>query len=85
MELDKKEMTKLDKMTDDDGFMDRGEFMDYAKKSSAVKEFTDKSVGGKKTSTSSHCVNIDKAELAFKVRGYKTDLQSYVLLLSYLT
>ena len=64
VEVDKKEMTKFDKMTDDDGFMDKGEFMEYAKKSTAVKEWTDKCVRGKKTS---HSVNIDKAEIAFKV------------------
>ena len=64
MEFDKKEMSKLDKMTDDDGFMDKGEFIEYAKKSTAVKEWTDKSIGGKKTS---HNISVDKAEIAFKV------------------
>ena len=38
VEFEKKELAKLDRMTNDDGFMDRGEFMDYAKKSYAVKE-----------------------------------------------
>jgi len=63
VEFDKKEMSKLDKMTDDDGFMDKGEFIEYAKKSTAVKEWTDKSIGGKKTS---HNISVDKAEIAFK-------------------
>ena len=65
VELEKKEMAKLDKMTDDDGFMDKGEFMEFARKSSAVKEWTEKCVGGKRTSSQS--INVDKAEIAFKV------------------
>ena len=71
MEFDKKELAKLGRMTNDDGFMDRGEFMDYAKKSHAVKEYTDKSAGaGRKISIPPVNVNVDKAELAFKVIGW---------------
>eukprot|EP00090_Calanus_glacialis_P002642 TRINITY_DN11975_c0_g1_i2.p1 TRINITY_DN11975_c0_g1~~TRINITY_DN11975_c0_g1_i2.p1 ORF type:complete len:170 (+),score=71.89 TRINITY_DN11975_c0_g1_i2:70-579(+) len=67
VEFDKKELAKLDRMTNDDGFMDRGDFMDYAKKSSAVKEYTEKSAGaGRKISLPPVNVNVDKAELAFK-------------------
>ena len=72
VEFEKKELAKLDRMTNDDGFMDRGEFMDYAKNSSAVKQYTEKSAGaGRKISLAPVNVNVDKAELAFKVIGGK--------------
>ena len=67
VEFDKKELAKLEKLTDDEGLIERSEFIEYAKKSSAVKEYTEKCCGGpKKISTSN--VNVDKAELAFKVK-----------------
>ena len=70
MELDKKEMTKLNKITDDEGFIDRGEFLEYARKSSAVKEFTERGACGPGTGKTTSCKinkNMDKAELAFRV------------------
>ena len=67
--FDKKEIGKLDKISDAEGFMERGEFLEYARKSSAVKEFTEKgSGGGGKACMGKTGKNLDKAELAFKVR-----------------
>ena len=68
VEFDKKEIAKLNRITDDDGFMERDGFLEYARKSSAIKEFTEKGAGGGgKTSTCKINKNMDKAELAFKV------------------
>ena len=68
IEFDKKEMAKLNKITDEEGFMEREEFLEYARKSSAVKEYTEKgAAGGGKTSACKTNKNMDKAELAFKV------------------
>ena len=44
--FDKKEIGKLDKISDAEGFMERGEFLEYARKSSAVKESVEKGSGG---------------------------------------
>ena len=55
--IDDREIAKVDKMTNDDGLIDRKVFLDYAKKSSALKSLLD--------SEKNH---FDKAELAFKVR-----------------
>ncbi|XP_023349870.1 troponin C, skeletal muscle [Eurytemora carolleeae] len=53
---DSREMAKIEKLSDDHGNIDRQEFMDFAKKSSLIKEFLD----------SERTKNIDKAEIAFK-------------------
>ena len=54
--LDDKEISKVDKMTNEEGLIERKVFLDYAKKSSAIKSLMD--------SEKNH---FDKAELAFKV------------------
>ena len=54
-------------LSDDNGCISREDFLDYAKKSSGVKELSEKGfahVG--KTSVNSIKNNLDKAELAFK-------------------
>ena len=55
--IDDREIAKLDKMTNDEGLIDRKVFLDYAKKSSALKSLID-----------SEKQHFDKAELAFKVK-----------------
>ena len=66
--FDKKEIGKLDKISDAEGFMEREEFLEYARKSSAVKESVEKgSGGGGKTSIGKTGKNMDRAELAFMV------------------
>ena len=56
--IDAREIAKLDKMTNEEGLIDRKVFLDYAKKSSALKSLMD-----------SEKQHYDKAELAFKVRN----------------
>ena len=58
--IDDREIAKVDKMTNDDGLIERKVFLDYAKKSSALKSLLD-----------SERNHFDKAELAFKVRQNK--------------
>ena len=59
----------LSQLCDEEGNVDRQEFIDYARKSSSVKELTDKLSSAGKTlpSSSKPKVSLDKAELAFKV------------------
>ena len=54
-------------ITDEAGYIPRDEFVDYAKRSSAVKELTEKGLSSSRSATSGH-TNLDKAELAFKVK-----------------
>ena len=67
--LDKKEVGKLEKLSDKEGMMDREEFLEYARKSSVVKEFVERGAGGSggKVSVGRAGKSVDKAELAFKV------------------
>ena len=58
VDLDEKEIAKIDKMTNEMGIIDKSEFLAYAKKSSVFKNLLE----GEKH-------NFDKAELAFKVRS----------------
>ena len=60
IELEPKEMARLERITSEEGVIEQEEFMEYAKRSAAVKEF---SLRGSKNSGA----NLDKAELAFKV------------------
>ena len=57
VEVDTKDGGKLEKLSDEDGMIDRAEFLDYARKSSSMKEYM----------ASERNRNIDKAEIAFKV------------------
>ena len=69
IQFEKKELAKLNKITDDDGFIERGEFFEYARKSVAMKEYTEKHFGtGRKVSQNNSTVALDKAELTFKVK-----------------
>ena len=67
--LDKKEIGKLEKISDKEGMMDRDEILEYARKSSVVKEFVEKGLGGSggKSNAGKSGKNVDKAEIAFKV------------------
>jgi len=51
-----RELEKIERLADDEGYIERIEFLEYAKKSSLVKEYMD----------SEKSKSIDKAELAFK-------------------
>ena len=66
-------------MTDGGGNISREDFVDYAKKSAAVKELTDKGFAlvGKQPSGAATKASLDKAELAFKV-GFFTSLSPSV-------
>ena len=56
-------------MSDADGCLEREEFVDYARKSAAVKDLTERlSNTGTSVVVSKPKVSLDKAELAFKVR-----------------
>ena len=57
VDLDEKEIAKIDKMTSELGIIDKNDFLAYAKKSSVFKNLLEEE---------KH--NFDKAELAFKVR-----------------
>ena len=60
IQLDHKEVARLERITQEDGMIEREQFIEFAKRSPAVKEFT---MRGSKSRVS----NLDKAELAFKV------------------
>ena len=62
-------LINLSKLSDGAGNIHRQEFIDYARKSSSVKELTEKlsSAGKVAPSSSKPKVSLDKAELAFKV------------------
>ena len=53
-----KEVARLDRLTDQEGIIEREEFLSYSKKSSVMKQLLDGERGR----------GVDKAELAFKVR-----------------
>ena len=57
------EVARLERITQEDGMIEREQFKEFAKRSPAVKEFT---MRGSKSRVS----NLDKAELAFKVCLY---------------
>jgi len=56
IEPDAKEISRIDRLADDDGFIERGDFMDFAKRSSTIKDILD----------AERSKNVDKAEIAFK-------------------
>ena len=61
----------LVKLSGEAGYLDREEFIEYARKSGSIRELTDRiSSSGKSVGTSVNKpkVSLDKAELAFKVR-----------------
>ena len=58
--VDPKENEKIEKITDEDGMIEKEEFKEFAKRSAAVKEFLNK----EKMQRIGH---VDKAELVFKV------------------
>ena len=60
IEIEEKEVAKLEKMASDDGLVERHDFIHYAKKSSMFKTLVD---------AEKH--HFDKAELAFKVLKVK--------------
>ena len=58
-------------MSGEAGYLDREEFIEYARKSGSIRDLTDRiSSGGKSVgpSVNKPKVSLDKAELAFKVR-----------------
>jgi len=56
IDIESRELAKLTRLSDEDGNIDRQEFIEYAKKSSLIKEFIE----------AEKSKNVDKAELAFK-------------------
>jgi len=56
LHLDDKEAARINRLSDNDGMMERPDFIEYAKKSATVKEWLD----------AEKSKNVDKAELAFK-------------------
>jgi Ca2+-binding EF-hand superfamily protein len=56
LHLDDKETARVERMCDNDGMMERPDFIEYAKKAHIVKEWLD----------AEKSKNVDKAELAFK-------------------
>lgn len=69
IELDKKEIAKINKLSGEGGYLDREEFIEYARKSGSIRDLTDRiSSGGKSVgpSVNKPKVSLDKAELAFK-------------------
>ena len=56
--LEEKEVARLDRLADKEGIIEREEFVSYAKKSPVMKQL----VEGERAR------NVDKAELAFKVK-----------------
>eukprot|EP00090_Calanus_glacialis_P009482 TRINITY_DN17854_c0_g1_i1.p1 TRINITY_DN17854_c0_g1~~TRINITY_DN17854_c0_g1_i1.p1 ORF type:complete len:167 (+),score=64.28 TRINITY_DN17854_c0_g1_i1:14-514(+) len=61
IQLEPKEVARLERITQEDGMIEREQFLEFAKRSPAVKEFT---MRGSKSRVSN--LDLDKAELAFK-------------------
>ena len=68
VQLDPKEQLRLEKLVDESGFIKRDEFVEFAKKSSSVKDFN---LRGSRSSTPVGRREIDKAEVVFRVREFK--------------
>ena len=64
VKLDPKEETKLDKLVNGEGLIKREDFIEFSKKSQAVKEF---GLRGNRSSTPVRKAEIDKAEVVFRV------------------
>ena len=62
--LDPKEQQKLDKIADESGLIKKDEFVEFAKKSAAVKDL---GLRDSKASTPTSHTDIDKAAVVFKV------------------
>ena len=62
--MDPKEQKKLDKLVNGEGLIKREEFIEFSKKSQAVKEF---GLRGNRGSTPVRKAEIDKAEVVFRV------------------
>ena len=67
VQLDPKEQLKLEKIVDSSGFIKREEFVEFAKKSTSVKDFQ---LRGSRSSTPVGRREIDKAEVVFRVREF---------------
>ena len=68
VQLDPKEQLRLEKLVDESGFIKRDEFVEFAKKSSSVKDFN---LRGSRSSTPVGRREIDKAEVVFRVTEFK--------------
>ena len=64
VKLDPKEEMKLDKLVNGEGLIKREDFIEFSKKSQAVKEF---GLRGNRSSTPVRKAEIDKAEVVFRV------------------
>lgn len=62
--MDPKEQKKLDKLVNGEGLIKREEFIEFSKKSQAVKEL---GLRGSRSSTPVRKAEIDKAEVVFRV------------------
>ena len=70
VQLDSKEQTKLDKITNESGHIKKEDFAEFAKKSAAVKDFGLRTSVRSSTSTPPiQRKEIDKAEVVFRVRN----------------
>ena len=76
VKLDPKEETKLDKLVNGEGLIKREDFIEFAKKSQAVKEF---GLRGARSSTPVRKAEIDKAEVVFRVNINVTGTLLYLL------
>ena len=65
VELDPKEQLKLEKIANESGFIKKEDFIEFAKKSSSVKEVRLRS---SRSSTPVGRKDIDKAEIVFRVK-----------------
>ena len=60
IELEERELAKIDKISSDEGLVEKERFEEFARKSHSVKELF-------KKERRSSSINVDKAVLAFKV------------------
>ena len=70
--MDQKEQTKLDKIVNESGSIKKEDFVEFAKKSVAVKDFGLRTSVRSSTSTPPiQRKEIDKAEVVFRVKNLK--------------
>ena len=72
--MDPKEETKLDKLVNGEGLIKREDFIEFSKKSQAVREF---GLRGNRSSTPVRKAEIDKAEVVFRVNNTLLQQHNY--------
>ena len=78
VQLDPKEQLKLEKIVNESGSIKKEDFVDFAKKSASVKDF---SLRGSRSSTPVGRRDIDKAEVVFRVKAASTFLLIQIIIL----